>query len=83
MLVGDGARQIRPVQPLARVAHGERQRDGLLALHAIEEDGHGKRGDLAFREGIVGQAPDEFRDLIVRQRMAVALSADDLLGQHG
>ena len=82
MLVGDRAGQVRPVEHVAGIAHGERQRHRLVAAHAVEEDRHGERRDLAFGDRAGGDAGDELGDLARRQRLAVALLADDFLGEH-
>ena len=42
MLVGDRTGQIRPVEHVAGIAHGQRQRDRLVAAHAVEEDRHAR-----------------------------------------
>ena len=37
---------VGPVEHVAGIAHGERQRDALVHVHAAEEHRHGEGGDL-------------------------------------
>src|SRR5438445_6268326 len=82
MLVGDRAGQVRPVEHIAGIAHGQRQRHGLFAVHAVEEHRHGESRDLAIGDGARGHAVDEGGDLTSRQPLAVSLVADDFLRKH-
>ena len=52
VLVHDRAVDARPVEDVAGIAHGERQRDGLLARQAVEEDRHGKGRDLSLGDAL-------------------------------
>jgi hypothetical protein len=51
-------------------------------VHAAEEHGHGERRGLALGDRAIGDAAHEGRDLVRRERPAVALRADDLLRQQ-
>ena len=82
MFVGDRARQIRPIEHVAGIAHGKRKRYRLGAAHASEEDRHRERGNLSLSHRARGDFSNERRDLFGRQRQAVALAADDFLGEH-
>ena len=49
----------------------------------VDDDRHRQRPDLRVADRAVGDAGDEPLDLLGAQRRAVALAADDLLGQEG
>lgn len=75
--------QIVPAQDLSRVAGGLGQRDGLLAVHAIEHDRHGEGTDLSIAHAAIGDAAHEGVDGVGVEGFGVTLTADDVLNQHG
>ncbi len=82
MLVQDRRVDARPVHDIATVAHGERQGHTFVDGQPLEEDSHGERGHLAFRDRAVCQTLDEELDLRRVQRSTVALLSDEFLRQH-
>ena len=81
VLVDDRAGEV-PFQDRAAIAHGEREGDALVGVHAAEEDGHGEGGDLALGDGAGGEALDHLADFGGGEGAAVALAGDDLLREH-
>ena len=57
------------------------QRDALVAGHALQDDRHRERPDLRVAHPAVGDAADEPLDLVGLELAAVALAADELLGE--
>ena len=82
VLVDNRSGQAGPVEDAARVPHGQRQCYGLALGHALEEDRHRQRRDLALGDAAVGQTLNEEVDLVGRQLVAVTLGADDLLREE-
>ncbi len=54
-----GDRYPAHVQHVAGARHRERQRNGLVARHALEPDGHGEGADLSFGQLAGGKGLDE------------------------
>jgi hypothetical protein len=81
-MTGTGEIELFPVEHGAGVPHGEGERDPLRHGHAAEEHRHGESRDLALGDGVLGEAIDHEPDLGLGQRAAVALLADDFLGEH-
>jgi hypothetical protein len=48
MLVNGRPGQIRPIENIAGIAHGQGERHGFIAFHAIEKYGHGESGNLSL-----------------------------------
>jgi hypothetical protein len=84
VLVDHGAGQVQrfPFQDLAGIAHGQGEGDAFVHIHVVEIDRHRQRGDLAFGDVTVGDAAHEELDLVGSQGAAVALLADDFLGEE-
>ena len=78
VLVEHGAGQV-PGEHRAGGGHGARQRHALRRRHAAEEHRHGEGRGLALGHRAGGEPVDEVGDLLVVERAAVALGADDLL----
>ena len=75
---------LAPVEGRARAGHRPGQRDPLVERHAAEEDSHGEGGRLSLGDRAACEARDEVADLARAQSLAVALGADDFLGEdHG
>ena len=68
-----------PFHNAAGIAHGQRQIDALIAIHAVEEDGHGECRDLRFAHRVVGDAGNERRNLGFGQDFLVTFVTNDLL----
>jgi hypothetical protein len=89
-LVADAAGRVlvddRPVEvPLehrARLRHRGGQRHALVGVHPAQEQRHRERADLRVRQRPVGDPGDEEAQLLGRERVAVALAADDLSREH-
>lgn len=77
-----GQGRIIPAQHLARIAHGLGQRGGFFVVHAFEEHGHDKRPELLTARIGIGRCGDQMLDLFARQRLAIALAANDLAQHH-
>ena len=82
VLVERRAVQLRPVEDIAGIAHRLGEKYALFGRHAVEEDGHGESGDLAFGHRAVGQTFDQEGDLVAGEWAAVPLPSDNLLRQH-
>ncbi len=75
----------RPVEHLARVGHGARERRAFSRGHATEVHGHRERGDLALAHRAVDEPRHQFLDFLVVEDRAVSLAPDQLTGRvpHG
>jgi hypothetical protein len=71
-----------PLQHLAGAGHGRGERHALVLLHPAQEHGHGQRADLGVGQRAVGDAGDQEADFLARERVPVALAADDLRSEH-
>ena len=78
MLVDHRPIEPRPIENLARIAHGERQADGLVRVESSKDDGHGEGRDLGIGDRAVLKTRDEPADRVRIERLAVAFRPDDL-----
>ena len=81
VFVHHGAGESAPIQALAGVALGERERDAFVDRHAFEQRGHRERRDLTFADRPVHHAVDEPGNFLAGEGLAVAFPANRFLGQ--
>ena len=77
-----GKIEIVPAHDLPGIPDRFRQCDGLVPVHAVEIDGHGEGADLRVADTAVGDTPHDQIEHLAIERLTVAFTTNDFLGQH-